>query len=111
MFLWLNFTREERHAMRKKIPMTQEIFDSILKKREEIGEEAEELAMQLMFKYPEFLEVTARQICEEVGIDFDAEPTELPEFDVKLDFDDLMKRIEEAEKQGKKRKKEKQYVL
>lgn len=111
MFLWLKFTREERRAMRKKIPMTQEIFDSILKKREEIGEEAEELAMQLMFKYPEFLEVAARQICEEVGIDFDAEPTELPEFDVKLGFDDLMKRIEEAEKQGKKRKKEKQYVL
>ena len=49
--------------MRKKIPMTQEIFDSIMKKREEIGEEAEDLSLQLMLKYPDFLEVNARRIC------------------------------------------------
>ena len=67
MFLWFKFTREERRAMRKKIEMTQEIFDSIMKKREIIGEEAEDLSLQLMIKYPDFLEVNARRICEEYG--------------------------------------------
>ena len=28
--LWFKFTREERKAMKKKIPMTQELFDTIV---------------------------------------------------------------------------------
>ena len=73
MLLWFKYSRKERQAMRKKIRMTQEIFDSIMKKREEIGEEAEELTFQLMIKYPDFLEVNAKKLCEELGIDYDEE--------------------------------------
>lgn len=91
--------------MRKKIPMTQEIFDSIMKKREEIGEEA----LQLMLKYPDFLEVNARRICEEYGIDFDMELPEEPSEETEKSYQEFMKIVEEKEKSGKK--KQKQYVL
>ena len=112
MFLWFKFTREERRAMRKKIPMTQEIFDSIMKKREEIGEEAEDLSLQLMLKYPDFLEVNARRICEEYGIDFDMELPEEPSEETEKSYQEFMKIVEEKEKSGKwKKKKQKQYVL
>ena len=112
MFLWFKFTREERRAMRKKIPMTQEIFDSIMKKREEIGEEAEDLSLQLMLKYPDFLEVNARRICEEYGIDFDVELPEEPSEETEKSYQEFMKIVEEKEKSGKwKKKKQKQYVL
>lgn len=109
MFLWWKFTREQRRAMQKKIPMTQEIFDSILKRREEIGEEAEDLSLQLMIKYPNFLEVNARRICDELGIDFDMELPEEPDEETQRSYEEFMQRLEESEK--KKRKKEKQYVL
>lgn len=112
MFLWFKFTREERRAMRKKISMTQEIFDSIMKKREEIGEEAEDLSLQLMLKYPDFLEVNARRICEEYGIDFDMELPEEPSEETEKSYQEFMKIVEEKEKSGKwKKKKQKQYVL
>ena len=112
MFLWFKFTREERRAMRKKIPMTQEIFDSIMKRREEIGEEAEDLSLQLMLKYPDFLEVNARRICEEYGIDFDMELPEEPSEETEKSYQEFMKIVEEKEKSGKwKKKKQKQYVL
>ena len=112
MFLWFKFTREERRAMRKKIPMTQEIFDSIMKKREEIGEEAEDLSLQLMLKYPDFLEVNARRICEEYGIDFDMKLPEEPSEETEKSYQEFMKIVEEKEKSGKwKKKKQKQYVL
>lgn len=119
MFLWFKFTREERRAMRKKIEMTQEIFDSIMKKREIIGEEAEELSLQLMIKYPDFLEVNARRICEEWGIDYDAELPEETEIDDNMcpSYEEFLQRVEEKEREEKKknrwkiRKKQKQYVL
>lgn len=112
MFLWFKFTREERRAMRKKIEMTQEIFDSIMKKREIIGEEAEDLSLQLMIKYPDFLEVNARRICEEYGIDFDMELPEEPSEETEKSYQEFMKIVEEKEKSGKwKKKKQKQYVL
>lgn len=108
MFLWFKFTREERRAMRKKIPMTQEIFNSIMKKREIIGEEAEELTLQLMLKYSDFLEVNARRLCAELGIDFDMELPEEP----KQSYEEFLQLVEEQKKNGKwKKKKQKQYVL
>lgn len=108
MFLWFKFTREELRAMRKKIPMTQEIFNSIMKKREIIGEEAEELTLQLMLKYSDFLEVNARRLCAELGIDFDMELPEEP----KQSYEDFLQLVEEQKKNGKwKKKKQKQYVL
>lgn len=92
--------------------MTQEIFDSILKRREEIGEEAEDLSLQLMIAYPDFLEVNARRICDELGIDFDMELPEEPDEETQRSYEEFMRRVEESEKQEKKkRKKEKQYVL
>ena len=117
MFLWFKFTREERRAMRKKIEMTQEIFDSIMKKREIIGEEAEDLSLQLMIKYPDFLEVNARSICEEYGIDFDMELPEEPSEETEKSYQEFMRRVEEKEREEKKKKrwkikkKPKQYVL
>lgn len=108
MFLWFKFTREDLRAMRKKIPMTQEIFNSIMKKREIIGEEAEELTLQLMLKYPDFLEVNARRLCAELGIDFDMELPEEP----KQSYEEFLQLVEEQKKNGKwKKKKQKQYVL
>lgn len=108
MFLWFKFTREELRAMRKKIPMTQEIFNSIMKKREIIGEEAEELTLQLMLKYSDFLEVNARRLCAELGIDFDMELPEEP----KQSYEEFLQLVEEQKKNGKwKKKKQKQYVL
>lgn len=108
MFLWFKFTREELRAMRKKIPMTQEIFNSIMKKREIIGEEAEELTLQLMLKYSDFLEVNARRLCAELGIDFDMELPEKP----KQSYEEFLQLVEEQKKNGKwKKKKQKQYVL
>lgn len=117
MFLWFKFTREERRAMRKKIEMTQEIFDSIMKKREIIGEEAEDLSLQLMIKYPDFLEVNARRICEEYGIDFDMELPEEPSEETQRSYEEFLRRVEEKEREEKKKnrwkikKKPKQYVL
>lgn len=117
MFLWFKFTREERRAMRKKIEMTQEIFDSIMKKREIIGKEAEDLSLQLMIKYPDFLEVNARRICEEYGIDFDMELPEEPSEETEKSYQEFMRRVEEKEREEKKKnrwkikKKPKQYVL
>lgn len=109
MLLWFKYSRKERQAMRKKIQMTQEIFDSIMKKREEIGEEAEELTFQLMIKYPDFLEVNAKKLCEELGIDYDEEIPE--EYDVS--YEEFLRRMEENEKvkKNKRKKKVKQYVL
>ena len=99
MFLWFKFTREERRAMRKKIEMTQEIFDSIMKKREIIGEEAEDLSLQLMIKYPDFLEVNARRICEEYGIDFDMELPEEPSEETQRSYEEFLRRVEEKERE------------
>ena len=97
MFLWFKFTREELRVMRKKIPMTQEIFNSIMKKREIIGEEAEELTLQLMLKYSDFLEVNARRLCAELGIDFDMELPEEP----KQSYEEFLQLVEEQKKNGK----------
>ena len=112
MLLWFKYSRKERQAMRKKIQMTQEIFDSIMKKREEIGEEAEELTFQLMIKYPDFLEVNAKKICEELGIDYDEEIPEIPE-EYDVSYEEFLRRMEENEKvkKNKRKKKVKQYVL
>lgn len=115
MLLWFKYSRKERQAMRKKIQMTQEIFDSIMKKREEIGEEAEELTFQLMIKYPDFLEVNAKKLCEELGIDYDEEIPEIPEIPEEYDvsYEEFLRRMEENEKvkKNKRKKKVKQYVL
>lgn len=115
MLLWFKYSRKERQAMRKKIQMTQEIFDSIMKKREIIGEEAEELTFQLMIKYPDFLEVNAKKICEELGIDYDEEIPEIPEIPEEYDvsYEEFLRRMEENEKvkKNKRKKKVKQYVL
>ena len=62
MDIWQRFTEEERQAMQKIIPITQDIFDSIMKKREEIGEAADEIIMQLMSKYPCLLENNVRRM-------------------------------------------------
>ena len=112
MLLWFKYSRKERQAMRKKIQMTQEIFDSIMKKREIIGEEAEELTFQLMIKYPDFLEVNAKKLCEELGMDYDEEIPEIPE-EYDVSYEEFLRRMEENEKvkKNKRKKKVKQYVL
>ena len=101
MLLWFKYSRKERQAMRKKIQMTQEI-----------GEEAEELTFQLMIKYPDFLEVNAKKLCEELGIDYDEEIPEIPE-EYDVSYEEFLRRMEENEKvkKNKRKKKVKQYVL
>lgn len=100
--------------MRKIIPMTQEIFDSIMDRRDEIGgEEVDEIAWQVMLKYPDFLEVNARRMCEELGIDFDMELPEESSEETKQSYEEFLQLVEEQKKSGKwkKKKKTRQYVL
>lgn len=94
--------------------MTQEIFDSIMDRRDEIGgEEVDEIAWQVMLKYPDFLEVNARRMCEELGIDFDMELPEESSEETKQSYEEFLQLVEEQKKSGKwkKKKKTRQYVL
>lgn len=112
MDIWLQFTEEERQAMQKIIPMTQDIFDSIMKKREEIGEAADEIIMQLMSKYPCLLENNVRREYAEWGfnIDDDFPEEEIDEEYLRASYENLIK-IWEERQESKRNTKKIQYVL
>lgn len=59
------------------IPMTQEIFDSIMKRREEAGPVLEDLWTDVFLKYPEFAWIHAEKLAAELGVPFD--DAEIPE--------------------------------
>lgn len=112
MDIWQRFTEEERQAMQKIIPMTQDIFDSIMKKREEIGEAVDEIIMQLMSKYPCLLENNVRREYVEWGFNIDNvfPEEEIDEEYLRVSCENLIK-IWEERQESKRNTKRIQYVL
>lgn len=120
MFLWFKFTKEQRQAMRKKIPMTQQIFDEIMEQRIMIGEEAEDLSLQLMLKYPDFLIDHERRALAKLGIDFDNweddKDLEMDDIELEESYQEFLKKVEENKRKERfrivhKLKKKIRYVL
>lgn len=70
-------TEEQNLAIDRQIPMTQEIYDSILDRCTEIGSDAEELFFRMLSEYPEFMCNYADELLKEVeNADIDLpEPT------------------------------------
>lgn len=70
-------TEEQNLAIDGQIPMTQEIYDSILDRCTEIGSDADELFFRMLSEYPEFMCDYADELLKEVeNADIDLpEPT------------------------------------
>lgn len=62
----MEFTDEENSAIEHVIPMTQELFNSIIDKCNEIGHDVDPLFYRLLDEYPEFMSVYADKIEKEV---------------------------------------------
>ena len=62
----MEFTDEENSAIEHVIPMTQELFNSILDKCDVIGPDVDPLFFRLLDEYPEFMSVYADRINEEI---------------------------------------------
>lgn len=60
------FTEEQSDAIHHFIPMTQELFDSIINRCNEIGSDANDIFFKMLDEYPDFLCVHADKIEEEV---------------------------------------------
>ena len=61
------FTDEQLAAIDCQIPMTQEIYDSILDRCMELGTAADDLFYRMLLEYPDFLSVYAQKIEDEVN--------------------------------------------
>lgn len=72
-------------------PMTQEVFDSIMKRREEVGPELEEVSMGVFLKYPKFAQNYADRLEAEIG-SVDDMP-KLSPLQEQLEFERLKRRI------------------
>ena len=60
------FTKEQNAAIDHIIPMTQELFNSIIEKCNEIGEDVDPLFFRMLKEYPDFLDVYAEKIHDDV---------------------------------------------
>ena len=81
VFEMLAFSIEQLEAMDKLIPMTQEIFESILERCNELGPAADKTFYRILDEYPDLADVYADAIIAEANqhskdIDF---PEETPE--------------------------------
>ena len=61
------FTDEQLVAIDCQIPMTQEIYDSILDRCMELGTAADDLFNRMLLEYPDFMSVYAQKIEDEVN--------------------------------------------
>ena len=59
-------SEEQLAAIHHQIPMTQELFDSILDKAEDVGPDMDKLFYSMLDEYPEYMSVRADKILEEV---------------------------------------------
>lgn len=94
------FTDEQLAPIDCQIPMTQEIYDSILDRCMELGTAADDLFYRMLLEYPDFLSVYAQKIEDEVNekyADIDI-PESSPE-ELDAGWEDLCRRI--REKYGK----------
>ena len=90
------FTDEELAAIDCQIPMTQEIYDSILDRCMELGTAADDLFNRMLLEYSDFLSVYAQKIEDEVNekyADIDI-PESSPE-ELDAGWEDLCRRIRE----------------
>lgn len=90
------FTDEQLAAIDYQIPMTQEIYDSILDRCMMLGDSVDNLFYRLLVEYPDFMTVYANRIEQEVeekysDIDF---PESTPE-ELQAGWEDLCRRIRE----------------
>ena len=60
------FTEEHIAAIDHQIPMTQELFDSILDKCAEIGKDADNLFFRMLDEYPNFMTVRAERMLNDI---------------------------------------------
>ena len=61
------FTEEQLAALDYQIPMTQEVYNSILDRCIELGKVADDLFYRLLNEYPEYLSVYDKKIEDEVN--------------------------------------------
>ena len=61
------FTDEQTAAMDQQIPMTQEIFESILERCNELGSAADKTFYRLLKEYPDFTDVYGQKLEKEVN--------------------------------------------
>lgn len=73
------------------MPMTQEVFNSIMKRREEVGSELEEVSMGVFLKYPEFAQNYVDRLETEIGSINDIPKLSL--LQEQLEFERLKRRI------------------
>ena len=86
------FTEEQNDAIDHQIPMTQELFDSIIDRCNELGSDIEPLFFRMLDEYPEFMDVYADRIIEEVK---DVELPEISEEEKELNKQKLYTKIRE----------------
>ena len=90
------FTDEQLAAIDYQIPMTQEIYDSILDRCMVLGSSVDNLFYRLLVEYPDFMTVYANRIEQEVeekysDIDFPESTLE----ELQAGWEDLCRRIRE----------------
>lgn len=91
------FTDEQLAAIDCQIPMTQEIYNSILNRYAELGLPADDLFDRMLIEYPEFLSNYGQEIEDEVNERCDV--PENPRQELNDGWNDLCRRI--REKYGK----------
>lgn len=90
------FSDEQLAAIDYQIPMTQEIYNSVLDRCMELGTVADDLFYRMLLEYPDFLSVYAQKIEDEVNekyADIDI-PESSPE-ELDAGWEDLCRRIRE----------------
>lgn len=66
---WLEtfaFTEEQNDAMDKQIPMTQELFESIIERCDKLSSEADNILYQLLKEYPDLTRIYGAKIEKEM---------------------------------------------
>ena len=86
----MEFTDEENAAIEHVIPMTRELFNSIIDKCNEIGSDVDPLFHRLLIEYQDFMAVYADRIEEEVK---DVELPEISEEEWEIQREKLYARI------------------
>ena len=84
------FTEEQNNAINHQIPMTQELYNSIMDKCMEIGSDVDPLFHRLLIEYQDIMAVYADRIEEEVK---DVELPEISEEEWEIQREKLYARI------------------
>ena len=83
------FTDEQLAAIDYQIPMTQEIYNSVLDRCMELGTAADDLFNRMLLEYPDFMFVYAQKIEDEVNekyVDIDIPESSQDELDAGVDL-------------------------